>query len=108
MTAEYMPAWIVAIADLLVMTLVVLSCRLSKAELKGVPRPLVTFVIGTSGMVATLLFLSVALGGYGLAKYHVDAPVPTLGYSPERTEKERTGPQNLRKGTNPLVEPLDG
>jgi len=74
MTGEYLPAWIVAIADLLVMAIVVLGTRLSNSELKGVPHRLVIFVITVSFIIVVMVFLGICLNAYGLAKYHVYNP----------------------------------
>ena len=74
MTGEYFPACVVAIADVLVISLVVLGTRLSNSELTGVPHRLVTFIITVSSIVAVLVFLGICLDACRLAKYHIYDP----------------------------------
>ena len=74
MTAEYFPACVVAIADVLVIALVVLGTRLSSSELTGVPRRVAIFIITASCIVAVLVFLGICLDAYALANYHIYDP----------------------------------
>jgi len=79
MTAEYLPAWIVAIADLLLIVMVVLGTRLSDSELQRAPRRLVAFFIAVSFILGLLSVMGIWLNAYGLAQCHA--------YNPRITEQ---------------------
>lgn len=95
MTGEYLPACIVAIADLLLMGMVVLSTRMVDSELSGVPRRLVVFIITVSFIIAVLVFLGICLNAYGLAKYHIHDPHPAGEHLLDAGEEPPSGLHSL-------------
>ncbi len=104
MTAEYIPAWIVGIADLLLVVIVVLGNHLSKSELKGVPRRLVNFIIAVSFIIGLMVFLNICLTLEEFTKYRKDSP-PAAKESPLGvSEGAPSGLHHLASGPDHIAE----
>lgn len=95
MTGEYIPAWIVGIADLLLVALVVCSDRLADTEQYRAFRPLMRYVIAVSFIIALLVFLCICLNAYRLTKCHVHDPHTAGEYSLGVGEKPPSGLHSL-------------